>query len=61
MRYLIALLLAGCASQGQMHGSLTAAGLSPSAATAVNNGIAQEEVLDPSGLTAADTLEILKR
>lgn len=58
MRYLIALLLIGCSSQGS---PLTAAGVSQDAANAISRSIAQEEVLDPSGLTAADTAQILKR
>lgn len=58
MRYLFVLLLAACSSHGS---GLTAAGVSQDAANAISRAIAQEEVLDPSGLTAADTLEILKR
>lgn len=39
---------------------LTAAGVSNAAAQAVSDGISQE-VLDPSGLTASDTAQILKK
>lgn len=39
----------------------TAAGVSQDAANAISHSIAQEEVPDPSGLTAADTAQILKK